>query len=177
MQSSDTSEIGVPTTVTIPAASSFVEFDVLPVDDALLDGTQAVSLSANSAGYRSASAALSVTDAELLTLSLDRLSISENGGTAQATVQRSNTDTALPLTVTVSSSDNTEATVPGTVTIPAGQRSVTFAINAVDDTLLDGTQVVRIQAQAAGYLDSSSAQSTLSVLDAESLSLTIDRTP
>ncbi len=66
--------------------------------------------------------------------------MSENGGQAQATVSRSNTDLSLPLSVNVTSSDLTEASVPASVTIPAGQASITFAVSAVDDTLLDGAQ-------------------------------------
>ena len=76
--------------------------------------------------------------------------MSENGGLTIGTVTRSDTDTGAALTVNLSSSDTTEATVPTPITIPADQTSVDFAIAALDDTLLDGTQSVTITASASG---------------------------
>lgn len=75
-------------------------------------------------------------------------SISEAAGPAATTgtVTRLNMSTAEPLTVALRSSDTTEATVPASVVIPAGQASAQFAINAVDDTLRDGTQSLTITA-------------------------------
>jgi len=82
-----------------------------------------------------------------LTLSLTPSSISENAGAAASsgTVTRTGDITSSQL-VNLASSDTSEATVPATVTIPTSQASVTFPINAVDDTLLDGTQTVTITA-------------------------------
>ena len=97
-----------------------------------------MTISASSLGYVSAERAIDVTDHETLSLELSVATISESGGSAQATVTRSNTDMALPQTIQLSSSDTTEATVPATVTIPSGQSSTTFVISAVDDLLLDG---------------------------------------
>ena len=76
--------------------------------------------------------------------------ILENAGTSAttATVSRVGLDLSQSLTVSLVSNDRTEATVPATVVIPAGQASYTSPINAVDDTLLDGTQTVTITATA-----------------------------
>ena len=57
-------------------------------------------------------------------------------------------DTTNPLTVSVLSADPSEATVPASVTIPAGAPSATFPIAAVNDAAFDGTQRVRITAWA-----------------------------
>lgn len=108
---------------------------------------------------------LTVTDAESLIVSIIPTSVAENAGPAavQGTVTRSNTDDlSADLVVSLLSSDTTELTVPATVTIPAGQASATFSINAVDDSVIDGTQTVTISASAAGY---SSIGDTLSVTD------------
>ncbi len=56
-----------------------------------------------------------------------------------------------PLTVTLTTSDATEATVPATVTIPAGQTSATFTIATPADTQDRGTVEPTISASAAGY--------------------------
>ena len=75
--------------------------------------------------------------------SVDKTSMSENGGTAVGTVSR-NGSTANPLVVTLTSSDTTEATVPPTVTIPAGASFITFPITAVDDLISDRAQRVTV---------------------------------
>ncbi len=87
-----------------------------------------------------------------LRIAIDPGSISEDGGTATATVSRS-VFNAGDLTVTLTSNDLTEATVPATVVIPDGQFSATFPITAVNDNELDGDQIVTITATAAGLLN------------------------
>ena len=87
-----------------------------------------------------------------LVVAITAASISEAQG-ANATygfVSRSS-DTATDLVVNLSSSDVSEATVPATVTIPAGHRSATFTIDAVDDTVADTTQTVTISASAVSH--------------------------
>ena len=169
LTSSDSSEVAVPLTVTIPANQSSVNFVVTGVDDSLLDGSQSASIQASAAGYTSGSRSLTVSDAEQLAFTLSVSSISESGGSAVGTVTRSNLDISLPLTVSLTSDDTSEAGVPATVTIPANESSATFTISAVDDTLLDGTRSVVITGIAAGY---SIATGNLDVTDAESFSLT-----
>jgi VCBS repeat-containing protein len=81
-----------------------------------------------------------------------------------ATVTRRNfADISSELTVTLSSSDTSEATVPLQVVIPAGAASATFHIAAIDDDLIDGSQRVTITAQAAGLI----GRDTLLVTDNE----------
>ncbi|MFM6203306.1 MAG: hypothetical protein ACKPE1_29950, partial [Dolichospermum sp.] len=72
--------------------------------------------------------------------------IYENGGKATATVTR-NLVTDTPLQVQLSSSNTAAATVPATVIIPANQASATFEIQAIDNTILDGTKSVIITAK------------------------------
>ena len=59
---------------------------------------------------------------------------------------RTNSDIAGAVTVALISSDTSEATVPASVTIPAGQATASFVVTAVDDALLDGTRTVTIAA-------------------------------
>ena len=96
-----------------------------------------------------------------LSLTIDPASISENGGVATATVTRSD-DTTGALTVALASSDPSEVVVPPTVEIPAGQTSATFQITAVDDAVIDGTQMPTITASANGFSD---GMATLEVTD------------
>lgn len=90
-----------------------------------------------------------------LSVAIAPASISEAAGTnaATGTVTRANDPggNASPLTVMLLSSDTTEATVPAMVTIPATMASTTFAVDAVDDAAVDGTQSSTITASAGGF--------------------------
>jgi len=151
LSSEDTSEASVPATVTIPAHSTSATFAIVGVDDALLDGTQTVLIRASAAGYAPATETLRVTDVETVTVTVSPSTISESGGTATGTVTRSNTDTTSAVSVILVSSDETEATVPASVVIPAGQAAATFNVTARGDAVVDGTQTVTISALATGY--------------------------
>ena len=171
LASHDTSEATVPATVTIAANQSAVSFTVTAVDDTLLDGERVVTVEANAAGYVGASDVVTVTDAETLAVSIAADSIIESGGSATATVTRSNTDNSEPLTVSLVSHDTSEATVPATVTIAASESAVSFTVTAVDDTMLDGPQLATVTANANGYI---AGTDDVVVTDHETLAFSID---
>ncbi|QDT05468.1 Dockerin type I repeat protein [Rubripirellula lacrimiformis] len=87
-----------------------------------------------------------------ITLQLSQPTVREDDGSSAATltVSRSGPVLAIDQTVTLSSNDPSEATVPTSVVIRAGQSSVTTVVSAVDDALLDGAQSVTLTAVAAG---------------------------
>ena len=89
-----------------------------------------------------------------LNLSINAASIPETGGTATGTVSRVDADTSAALVVNVLSANTNSATVPATVTIPAGQTTATFAITAVHDTTL-GTRSVTITVSSSGFVNGS----------------------
>ena len=105
-----------------------------------------------------------------LTLSVADASVSEADGAAATSATVTRTDTNGDLTVTLTSDNTSEATVPGTVTILDGESSATVDIAAVDDSDVDGTQTVTLSAAAAGY---SGASDTLQVSDDEASLVTI----
>ena len=172
LYSSDESEAVVPAMVVIPNGQFSTTFDVAAVDDQLLDGTQAVSITASASGYTSAVSTLDVGDHEQLTVSLNVASIAENAGAsaAVATLMRSNTDVAQKLTVLLATDDPSEASVPAAMSIPAGLQTVTVNVGAIDDDLLDGTQAVTLSVFASGYENGSAG---FLVTDYETLSLTV----
>lgn len=101
----------------------------------------------------------------ILSVDITETSISENGGTATATVSRTG-DTSVSLSVTLESDDTSEGTVPIEVTIAAGETtSPAFTITGVDDAIVDGTQTVTVTASAAG---TTSGSDTLDVTDDDS---------
>ena len=93
---------------------------------------------------------------ESLSLSFDPSNLNEGDGIAAATGTVTRTgDTTSSLSVTLSNSDASEVSVPAVVTIPAGQASADFDVDAVDDGIVDGTQTVAIAASAAGFTGAS----------------------
>ena len=145
----------VPSTVTIPGGQASVTFPVGIVDNAILDGTRTSVIAASGIGVVAGNLSITITDYETLTITVNKSSFLENAGVKAAigTVSRSNTDLALPLVVSLSSSDVTELKVPATVTILAGQVSASFDIEAVNDPELDGAQLVTITAASTGYVN------------------------
>ena len=90
-----------------------------------------------------------------------------NSTTGQVT---RNGSTAAELVVTLASDDITEATVPASVTIPAGQVSAPVTVTSVDDAILDGSQIATITGSAGGFAD---AVASITVRDDEITTITI----
>lgn len=151
LTSSDTTELSVPASVTIPAGSTSATFAITPVDDAVIDFTQNVTVSTGMEGWTGASGIVSITDNETAVLSLSfTSSVGESGGTLTATLTSSN-PVQNATTVTLTSADTTEATVPATATIATGASSTSFAITIINDTDKDGSQTFAITAAASGF--------------------------
>ena len=114
---------------------------------------------------------LAVNDYETLSVNVSADIVSE-GSTASVTITRNNTNIAAAQTVTLGSSDISEATVPATATIAAGQASVTVNLNAVNDAVNDGTRTVTVTASATGFV---AGVDTLQVTDgASTLPVAVD---
>lgn len=110
-------------------------------------------------------------DGAILTVEITPVIFPENAGAAAATgmVTRSG-DTSSALEVTLESDSPTEATVPATVTILAGEASATFDVDAVDDLEPDGDQTVTISASGT---DIFSGSAVITVADNEAPTPTI----
>ena len=90
-----------------------------------------------------------------LTVTIAADSVSESAGPAATTATVSRTGaTTDAVTVSLTSNDTTEATVQSSVIIAAGAAaSPPFNIDAVDDTIVDGTQTVTLTASSTGFVD------------------------
>ncbi|WP_411847646.1 lamin tail domain-containing protein [Roseibacillus persicicus] len=117
-------------------------------------------------GERAPSATPTVSNvvAPRLLLSRDRELIEEDSTEVITFTVSRIPDTVGDVTVTLFSDDTTELVLPGTVVIPDGQASVTFAGVPQQDGVRDGLSLVRITASASGLL---SAASEATVLDAD----------
>ena len=87
-----------------------------------------------------------------LTFSLSSATMSENGGSIVAELQRSG-DLSSPLDVVIRVSDPSEAIadVGNQTSFPAGEASLVITLNAEDDVAQDGIQSVEIRAVAQRY--------------------------
>jgi hypothetical protein len=72
--------------------------------------------------------------------------------------------------ITLTSSDPARISLPATCTIPAGQTSITFPLTIIDDSVVEGPQVITLSASAATFV---SASSTVALQDDETASLTV----
>jgi hypothetical protein len=155
LTSSDTSELTLPANAVFPVGIDTIQVPIHAIDDNLLDGSIAVQLFASINAIQSLPVVMNVLDRESLLLSATRLVFGEHegAGVSVLTVTRSNTDTDQPLTVQLTSNDPSEATTLVSVTIPAGQQSITTGVTAVDDNLFDGSQSVRITISESRYSD------------------------
>lgn len=170
LTSSDTSEATVPATVTILAGQTSVTFPLTIVNDALLDGTQSVTITATGAGYAAGSGTIAINDNETATLTVTApASATEGVGTVTGTVNIS----AAPgkaVAVALTSGDPASLQVPSTVTVPAGQTSANFTITIIDDSKINGTRPVLITAHVANWTDGTA---TTNVLDNENTNLVV----
>ncbi len=156
-------------TATFAAGQNTVDITVIPIDDNVVETAETVIFNLQSGNNYSLNAqntaVVTIADNEVpsLTLSVNPSSFAENAGANAATVTLTrNGLTTSALTVNLTSSDTTEATVPASVTIPIGQAATTFTIAAVDDNAVDGTQNVILTANAIAY---NNGTATFSVTD------------
>ncbi len=178
--SSDTKKLTVPATVTIPAGSTSATFPVTVVNDGQIDGDQTVTITAAASGFQSGSDSATVVDdtAPALSLTLAQTTVSEAAG-ADATTGTVSiaSPTVQPITIVLTSSDTTAATVPASVVIDAGQESASFPIAALNNGLDSGNQTAMITASiesdAGVVLTQGSAQASLLLLDANGPALSL----
>ena len=157
-------------TLTIPSGTTTVKVNVAIVGDQVVEPDESFTLvlsNAIGAIITDGTATGTITNNDIpigLTLEMPAGPFAENRTTPVNATIRRNGDITAALVVSLASSDRTEARVPTTVTIPAGQLTTTFAIQIVDDTVIDGTKSVVISASSLGYVSSSA---TIQVTDNE----------
>jgi len=145
----------VPSTVTIPAGQTSVELPITIIDNDLLDGPDAVLITATTAFSSPSTATIMVHDNETSALAVTvPASATEGAGVlVGAGTVTSIAAPARDMVVSLVSSDTTEITVPATVVLRAGQTSATFDVTIVNDTVIDGGQIATITAHVENWTD------------------------
>lgn len=170
--SSNTDAATVPATVTIPAGSTSITFDVDPTDDDVVDAQQSTTITVSAPRYDSDSDGLRVDDDDTLELTVNQTGTNETGSNITATVTRGSA-TTNELVVTVTNGDDTEVDAPTTVTIPAGASSADFTISPIADGESDGDQTVTISVSGTGH---SGDSVDVTINDDDRLTLSLDET-
>ena len=177
LQSGDPTKFSLPATVMIPAGQSSATVPLTVMDDGIVEGNIAVPISASASGFVGSRQSITDinTDQAGLMLTIPNPSTPiPKGGFDIATLTRTGpTDQALTVSLATNNPDRFYA--PPNVTIPAGQTSTTFALRAIDDDLIEGTQMYAVTASAAG-LGSSTLDFSISDTDIPNLSLVLART-
>lgn len=154
LSSSDATEGAVPASITIPAASwdTGVTVTVTGVDDDVVDGDVTYTINTGNVtsddpnydgltGADVANVTVANNDNDAVGINVGTISgnTSEDGTTATFLVTLDSEPTAA-VTIALSSSDDTEGTVPANVTLNAGnwQTGATVTVTGVDDTAVDG---------------------------------------
>ncbi|MDM8525272.1 serine protease [Desulfococcaceae bacterium HSG8] len=170
MTSDDATEVIVPDILIIPAGETAADFNLTVPDDVLLDGTRQVTITASASGHIPGSRVIWVNDNEIASLSLmipkevregDGLLDSEGIIIVSARVDND-------VTVSLASDDTSEITIPGSVLIPAGQKTAAFDITVLDEGIYDRVERVTITASARNC---ASASEFVYVLDRDSSGL------
>lgn len=164
LQSSDRTKVTLPANVILPAGATNVDFDLVIVDNSLLDGTQKATVSATAAGYYSVPVSVDVLDNEKAALKLNIFPMAREGSgvlkklgrvTASRRVDR---DTRIQLF----SSHPGLLAPPAFVVLKQGEKTAEFEIAIVDGATLDGRQQVTITAHVPNWTDGTD---TVSVAD------------
>jgi len=163
LTSSNTNKVTVPASVVISAGQTNAVFDLTIINDLLLDGDQNVSITAVSTDYGAGQAAILVynTNTATLAVTLPATATKGAGTLTDAGLVSASSVVAANYTVNLASSDTSKLTVPSSVVIPAGQSSVPFDLTVLDDTLIDGPQVVSVTAHVPGWTDGSNSMTIL----------------
>lgn len=173
----------LPDAVPMGAGVTSVKFTIGVIDDALANGERTgkvrgtiiiddcgcdASTSSNG-GMFETTLTVQDNDSPALTVSLSKTVLRE-GGEEKAILTLS-TNYVSEQDVVVTLADNELLNLPATITIPAGETSVTCEISAKSDGLTDGTQYTTIIATAEGYI---SGRGYMQITDMDVPDLVVD---
>jgi hypothetical protein len=163
--------------VTIPAGETSATFPLTARQDSLIEAFSNVTVSISAIEHRSAEVILFLSDDDypVITLTLDRETVSENETSLIATVTRATaTDRALRIDLT--NTRPNDVTVPSFIEIPANAPSRTFTIPIANNSLDDGNRTATIQGKvfASATEVAATSPASLEIRDDEGPLLTLE---
>ena len=139
------------------------------------DGSVPVKVTASAQGYGPAEATVTVLDSDVPSLFLVLTTTSATEGDVLTATVETNTVPQNDVSITFVSPSYWQVTLPETITIPAGQQSVTFTIPVEDDAYAETEELVTLSARANGY-ENGDASLLVYDNDQSALSLTLSST-
>jgi uncharacterized repeat protein (TIGR01451 family) len=176
LTSSDPGRLQVPATLILRAGQNTADFDLLVPDNDRIDGPVSVSVTAHVDNWTDGSDTMSILDNDtpVLFVLLPPSVAEGNAKLTNAGIVRLSGRVPTNLVVTLTSSDLTELSLPGSVEVPAGALEAGFDLTPVNDPILDGKQTVTVTARAPGFATGSAS---LVVLDDETPAVPLQPLP
>ena len=182
VSASNSDRLEVPSSITIPAGADSTSLELVALDDAEMGRSHRVSITAYAVRHLdSPPVELTILDNDLpaLSFTLGKTQVSESDGPQATFATVTRTPLGLSdLRIEVQSSRPEVVQVPATVTLAAGQASVSFPIAAVDDTATNTTRVVELIVYPLGPTTPArlapGTSTSLTVTDDEGPSLRVD---
>lgn len=150
LTSSAPGKLTVPASIIVTAGQTIATFDITSPEDALLDGHKSVFITATPPAGAPGSAALTVVDNDVNTVTIVNPPAATEGGAAVTGQIVLGRPAAYTTVVALTSSDTGEAAVPASITLAPWQTTAPFGITPVDDALIDGPQTVILTAAIGG---------------------------
>ena len=155
-------QLAFPATVTIGAGQSAVAFDVQPIDNSIADGNRTVTVTASGNAYTGAAQDITIIDDEVGTVTLISSQSSATDGDALTITLQTDIARTQDATFTLTADQPARWSVPATVVLPAGSKSVTFQVGITSQTTVQQTVTGNITAKADGYKSGTIAVSIVS---------------
>ncbi len=164
LSSEQATRLGLPDSITIAAGQSSARVQARVVNDTDYTGNEDVSITAMANGYSSATTRLTLVDDEKPSISvqLEPVFVTEGTDTVVRGTVSIDTVSTTDTVIKLGSSLSKQLTLPSTVTIKAGETSVSFETLVVDDSTAEIDKDVKVSAAAAGF---NSGSATVKVVD------------
>lgn len=170
-----TSLLSVPPSVSFAADERQITIPIEVLDDDRYGSGQSIVITAAADGRAAATTRIAIAENDLPSIqwesSLVRLNENAPQTTRTINVARNTEDTSNPVTITLTLPDGGPITVPGEVTILAGQSSGEVTVGVIDDSLVNSLPRYRIQ---ASHSDLVSASIEVEITDNDTAGLQIE---
>ena len=164
LSSEQAARLGLPQTVTISAGQSSARVQARVVNDKDYTGNVDAAISVSAAGYTGASTKLTIVDDEKpsITIALEPVEVTEGADAVVRGTVSINTICTVDTIVKLGSNFSNQIKTPSSVTIKAGESSVSFEAAVVDDNTAEIDKNVQITGAANGF---NSGSATVKVVD------------
>ncbi len=164
-------QITIPVSVIIPSNQSSFVFNLLTINNVILEGSRNVEITASAASYINTSKTITILDDEVpsLTAHLSKRTANE-GETITLTTTR-DLITNQPLTVNLSTNQASQWTFPATAVIPSNAASIEVSVVVTNDNIPELNNDAIIIANSVGY---NKGQDTCKIIDDDIPQLTFD---